>query len=196
MPTGPVDDTAIPIHAIISASISFPNGTQAVEVDEIFNIHSYKPGITESSSQLAPPKGVFCSSGPGQNLISLRDAGIEWPARFSVRVEALSSRSTGWQRFHLRYDRGFSGGSKRIRYDYLPPGAEDYKSIIYDFDTNLTYTIDRHLGSCQINSGTEVPDVNPSVNPIGFFIKHENRFVSLPPLNSWESNGYRGKSNS
>jgi hypothetical protein len=106
-------------------------------------------------------------------------------------VEASSSRSAGWQRFHLRYDRDRDRGSRRIRYDYLPPGAEDYKSVIYDFGANLTYTIDRNLGSCQINGGTEVPDVNPFYNPIGFFIKHEDRFGFQAGPRIWEFNGYR-----
>ena len=196
MPAGPVGDIAIPVQAIISASVSLPNGTEVVEFDEIFNVHAYRTGIEESSDQLVPPKGVFCDSGPGQNLISLREAGIGWPDRFSVRVEASSSRSPQWQRFHLRYDRGFNRGSRRIRYDYLPPGSEDFESVIYDFGDNLTYTIDRRVGSCKITNGVEVPDVDPFRNPIGFFIKHEDRFIFRTAPRIWERNGFRCKRNS
>ncbi len=193
LPTGPVGDLAVPIQANISASISFPNGTQLVDVDEFYNVHHYRQGITETDVQLTPPKGVFCDSGPGQNLISLRDSGIEWPNRFSVRVEASTSRSPSWQRFHLRYDRGRGAGSRRIRYDYLPPGSEDFESVIHDFGDNLTYTIDRRIGSCHIRRGVGARNVNPLSNPIGFFIKHEDMFLfnSRDPI--WEFNGYRRK---
>ncbi|CAF1132309.1 unnamed protein product [Adineta ricciae] len=190
LPTGVVGDFAVPIQAIINASISFPNGTQAAEVDEIFNIHNYRPGIVESSDQLTPPKGVFCDSGLGQNLISLRDAGITWPDRFTVRVEASSSRSAQWQRFHLRYDHP-ERGPRRIHYDFLPPGSEHYQSIIHDFGDNLTYTIDHSVGTCKITRGTESPDVDPIVDPIGFFIKNERRFIYRERERIWEFNGYR-----
>ena len=193
LPTGVVGDLAIPIQAIINISLVLPNGTQVVEVDEIFNVHSYRPGIIESAEQLAPPKGVFCDSGPDQNLISLHDAGIEWPERFTVRVEASSSRSGQWQRFHLRYDHLQERGPRRIRYDYLPPGSEDFQSVIHDFGDNLTYIIDRQTGLCQINRGVEYPDVSPTRDPIGFFIKHERRFIFRGRNRAWEFNGYRRK---
>ncbi len=195
LPTGVVGDLAVPIQAIINASFVMPNGTQAIEVDEIFNVHSYRPGIVESSDQLAPPKGVFCDSGANQNLISLYDAGIEWPERFSVRVEASSSRSGQWQRFHLRYDNFQERGRRRIRYDYLPPGGEDYQSVIHDYGDNLTFIIDRRTGSCKINRGVEYPDVSPIRDPIGFFIKHERRFIFRERNRVWESNGLRRKKN-
>lgn len=192
MPTGPVGDFAVPVQAIINASIVFANGTQAAEFDEIFNIHTYRPGIIESSDELAPPKGVFCDSGFGQNLISLRDAGISWPDRFTVRVEASTSRTGQWQRFHLRYDHP-ERGPRRLRYDYLPPGSEDYQSIIHDFGDNLTYTIDHRLGSCTISGSVSHPDVDPLVDPIGFFIKNERLFVYRERDRIWEFNGYRRK---
>ena len=194
MPAGVVGDLAVPIQANISASVLFPNGTQLLEVDEFFNIHHYRPGIIETATQLAPPKGVFCNAGPGQNLKSLTENGIEWPNRFSVRVEASSSRSQSWQRFHLRYDGGRGpASSKRIRYDYLPPGSEDYESVIHDYGDNLTYIIDRRIGSCRISRGVWARNVNPLSNPIEFFIKHEDKFLDNPDEKIWEFNGYRRK---
>ncbi|CAF1537295.1 unnamed protein product [Adineta steineri] len=191
LPSGIVGDLAVPIRAIINASVIFANGTQFAEVDEIFNVHSYRPSIIESNDQLSPPKGVFCDSGFGQHLISLRDAGIEWPERFSVRVEASTSRSEQWQRFHVRYQHP-ERGPRRIRYDYLPPGStEDFQSIIHDFGDNLTYIIDHRVGSCKINRGVEYPDVNPILDPIGFFIKHERRFIYRGRDPIWELNGVR-----
>jgi hypothetical protein len=189
MPTGLVGNSAVPIQANVSASVSYPNGTEIVEVDEIFNVHSYRPGIIETPDRLIPPKGVFCDSGVGQNLVSLRDKGIEWPNRFSVRIEASSSRSQQWQRFHLRYDRN----PRRIRYDYLPHGSEDFHSVIHHYADNLTYTIDRHVGSCTVKRGVEIPHVNPIGNPIEFFIKHEEMFLSRERDRIWEFTGYRRK---
>ncbi|CAF0962698.1 unnamed protein product [Adineta ricciae] len=190
-PTGLVGEYAHPIQADISGSFDFPNGTQIAEVDELYNVISYRSGIAESSSQLAPPKGVFCGSGQGQALVSLRDVGAGWPNRFSVRVEASTSRSTEWQRFHLRYDSGRDGSSRRLRYDYTPPGAEDFVSVIHDYANQLTYTIDRRAGSCRINRTVDIPDVSPTRDPIEFFIKNEGRFIFNPPENAWEFNGFR-----
>ena len=114
-----------------------------MQVDEVYNIHSYRSGIIESRDRLSPPKGVFCSNGPDQNLTFLREVGIEWPDTFSVCVEASSSRSVGWKKFHLHYDRGRERGSRRIPYDYMPPGGEDFQTVIHDYGDNLTYTITR-----------------------------------------------------
>jgi len=192
MPIGVVGDLAVPVQALISASILMPNGTQAFEFDEVFNVLSYRPGIVESSDQLSPPKGVFCKSGNDQNLVSLQDVGIDWPDRFNVRVDASTSRSNRWRTFHLRYDEGQERGSRRLRYDYLPPGAEDYESVIHDYTENLTYVIDRRLGSCKIRRGVELLDVSPTVDPIGFFIRNEARFIFRQRAKVWEFNGYRG----
>jgi hypothetical protein len=194
---GIVGEYAVPIHASIKASYVLPNGTQMAEVDEVFNVLSYRPYILETASALSPPKGVFCSSGSGQELISLGDAGVEWPNRFSVRVEASTSRTTEWQRFHLRYDNGRDrdGGSRRLRYDYMPPGAEDYHTVIHDYGNDLTYSIDRRVGSCRIRSGIRLPDVNPVIDPIRFFVENEDRFIYSPPEKKWERNGFRGKKN-
>jgi hypothetical protein len=185
LPTGVVGDLAVPIQENRSMSFSFPNGTQQREVDRIYNFFNYRQGIIESNDQLTPPKGVFCKS-EGQNLTSLQDRGIGWPNRFSVRVEASSSRSAQWHRFHLRYDRG-----RRIRYDYLPAGSEDYESVILDFRDNLTYTIDRRVGSCKIKRGVGLPEVNPLSKPIEFFIRHEGRFLFREDEKIWEFNGFR-----
>ncbi|CAF5002684.1 unnamed protein product [Rotaria sp. Silwood1] len=191
MPGSTIENYAIPVQALISASVVFPNGTQAVEFDEVFNILSFRPGITETADALAPPKGVFCASGPGQTLVSLTDVGVSWPNRFSVRVDTSTSRSSRWQRFHLRYDQGRDGGSRRIRYDFMPPGSEDFQSIIHDYSDNVTYIIDQRVGSCKINAGVYVPDVSPISDPIRFFVKHEAYFIFNPPRNAWEYNGFR-----
>jgi hypothetical protein len=193
MPSGPVGEYAVPIQALISASIDLPDTTQIAEFDEVYNVYSYRTGIMESSDALSPPQGVFCDSGPGQQLISLSDANVRWPNRFSVRVDASSSRSSQWQRFHLRYDQGREGGSRRLRYDFMPTGAEDFESVIHDYADDLTYTIDRRVGTCKIDRGTAIPDVNPIRDPIRFFIKNEAKFIYSPPEKKWESNGYRCK---
>ena len=193
VPIGPVGNMAVPVQAIINASISFENGTQAVEFDEVFNVHAYRPGIIESTDQLAPPKGVFCKYNGSQSLATLSEIGIEWPDRFSVRVEASSSRSAQWQRFHLRYDRGGQRRGRRIRYDYLPAGSEDYRSVIHDYGENLTYSIDLRTGACGIGRLVPMPDVNPILNPIEFFIKYERDIISNNRGRVWEFNGYRGK---
>ncbi|CAF3300199.1 unnamed protein product [Rotaria socialis] len=189
-PVGPVGDFAHPIQALINASILYPNGSQFQEFDEVFDVYAYRPGIVESAEQLVPPKGVFCNSGVGQQLVSLRDAGISWPERFTVRVEASSSRSADIQKFHLRYDRGRERNTKRIRYDYLPRNGGDYVSVIHDYGTNLTYNIDRRVGTCIIKRGVDFPDVSPTRDPVSFFIKHENELISSRDR-LWEYNGLR-----
>ncbi|CAF0925763.1 unnamed protein product [Rotaria sordida] len=182
---------SVPVQALISASVVFPNGTQLAEFDEEFNIYTFRPGIMESNDALSPPKGVFCASGPGQNLISLKDAGVSWPNHFSVRVDTSTSRSSRWERFHLRYDQGREQTSKRLRYDYMPPGSEDFITVIHDYTDNITYIIDRQVGTCNINRGVEIPAVSSLRDPIRFFIKHEAHFIFNPPEKAWEFNGFR-----
>ncbi|CAF2262284.1 unnamed protein product [Rotaria magnacalcarata] len=189
-PIGPVGDFAHPVQALIQASALYPNGTRIGEFDEVFDVYAYRPGIVESAEQLAPPRGVFCNSGVGQQLVSLRDAGISWPERFNVRVEASSSRNTDIQKFHLRYDRGRERNTKRIRYDYLPRNGGDYVSVIHDYGANLTYNIDRRVGTCIIKRGVEVLDVSPTRDPVSFFIKYENELISSRER-QWEYNGIR-----
>ncbi|CAF4738921.1 unnamed protein product, partial [Rotaria sp. Silwood2] len=96
MPGSTIENYAVPVQALVSASVVFPNDTQAFEVDEVFNVLSFRPGIMETADALAPPKGVFCASGPGQTLVSLKDVGVSWPNRFSVRVDTSTSRSSRW----------------------------------------------------------------------------------------------------
>jgi hypothetical protein len=192
MPIGAVNDMAVPVQGLVSASIVSPDGTQNIEIDEVFNILSYKPGIIETPDSLAPPKGVFCSNSESiQNLVSLSEVGVSWPRRFSVRIDVSTSRSSQWQTFHLRIDQNRE--RKRIRYDYVPTGEEDFRTIILDYKDNLTYSIDRQLGSCVITTGTEYPDVSPTRKPIEFFIKHENMLISKPMEKAWEFNGYRSE---
>lgn len=147
----------------------------------------------ESGTDLAPPKGVFCGSNSAGNLISLKDIGIEWPDHFSVRVESSTSRSSRWQRFHLRYSLGRRSGTRRLRYDYLPPGSEDFETVIHDYTDSLTYIIDRRVGTCKINAGVDIPDVSPILDPIRFFVKHEANFIFNPPEKAWELNGFRSR---
>lgn len=193
MPTGKVDNTAVPIQATIRSSIVYANQTEYYEVDEIFSVHTFRPGIIETSDQLSPPKGTFCQNGNDQNLVSLRDLKMVWPDRFSVRVEASTSRSSRWERFHLRYNNGQERGGRIIRYDFLPPGSEDYRSIIHDYAENLTYTVDVRTGACQIARLERMKDVTPFRDPIDFFIKHERRFLFDSDTKRWELNGARRK---
>jgi len=193
MPSGIVGDLGVPIQAVINGSFVFPNNTQRFEFDEVFNVLSFQPSLIQTTYQITPPRGVFCDNVRPQDLVSLRDVGIRWPYRFNVRIEASTSRSTDWQRFHLFYHRGDGDSSSRLRYDYLPQGSEDYQSVIHDYTDNLTYIIDRRLGTCQINRGVEIPDVNPLVDPIRFFVKNEATFLFNPPENAWEKKGSRRK---
>lgn len=185
-------DLAYPVQAVINSSILLSDGTRIGEFDEVFDIYSYKPGLVESADQLAPPRGVFCGSGAGQPLISLERAGMAWPQRFSVRVEASSSRSTNWQKFHLRYETRGERNTKRIRYDYLPTAGADYQTVIHDYGSDLTYRIDRRTGLCKIDRGVGFPDVNPLRDPISFFIKYEEDILTARG-DVWEINGIRSK---
>ena len=182
---------SVPIQALINASLVFPNGTEAFEFDEVFNVVSFRPGILETADALSPPKGVFCDSGSGQNLVSIEDVGVAWPNHFSVRVESSTSRSAEWQRFHLRYSHGREGDTKRLRYDYMPPGSVDFESVIHDYSKNITYIIDRRTGGCKIKNGVAIPDVSPIRDPIEFFVKNEAKFIYNPPAKAWEYNGLR-----
>jgi hypothetical protein len=192
MPSGLVSDSPVPIHALINTSVLYSNNTEAEKYDEIYNVHSYRPKLVKTDHYFAPPKGVFCN-GQNENLMTLQDFGIQWPDYFSVRVEASTSRYAEWQRFHLRYHRDRQLGIRRLRYDYLPPGAVDYISIFHDYGDNLTYVIDRHIGICRISRGVEYPDVNPVRDPIGFFIKHENQFIFNSRDRVWDLNGNQCK---
>lgn len=193
MPSGVVTDIGVPIQALINGSFVFPNDTQRFEFDEVFNVLSYQPRLTGSSFQFSPPRGVFCDNVLPQQLVSLSDVGISWPYRFNVRVEVLTSESSEWQKFHLFYHQGDDESSGRLRYDYLPHGADDYQSVIHDYTDDLTYIIDRRLGTCQINRGVQLPDIDPLVDPIKFFIKNEAYAIMKPPENVWENQGTRRK---
>ena len=143
----------------------------------------------ETVEQLAPPKGVFCYNA-GQTLGSLAEIQVNWPDRFSVRVDASSSRSAQWQRFHLRYNRR-EGYGRIIRYDYLPPGSQDYRSVIHDYSTNVSYFIDLQTGNCRVRNSLEFFDVSPIRDPIDFFIKHDDIFILNRDDKIWEYNGIR-----
>jgi hypothetical protein len=193
MPSGVVSDLGVPVQAIINGSVLYENYTKRFEFDEVFNVLSYRPSLTELINRITPTRGVFCDGVQQDQLVSLTDVGINWPFRFNVRVEASTSRSVEWQRFHLYYHRGDDDSSSRLRYDYLPQGSEDYQSVIHDYTDNLTYTIDRRIGTCKINRGVEVPDVNPLIDPIRFFIKNEAIFIYRPPEKAWENKRTRCK---
>jgi hypothetical protein len=193
MPSGDVTDIAVPVQAIINASRVDSSGAQMLEFDEIFNILSYKPSLSRFAMSIPQPRGVYCDNVPPQQLVSLRDVGIRWPFRFNVRIDASTSNPRPWERVHLFYHQGDDETSGRLRYDYLPPDGEDYESVIHDYTDNLTYIIDRRLGTCQINRGVELPDVDPLRDPIKFFIKNEARFIITPPEKVWENRGLRRK---
>lgn len=193
MPSGTVGELGVPIQALINGSFVYPNNTQRVEFDEVFNVLSYQPRLTGTAFQFSPPRGVFCDNVPEQQLVSLKDVGISWPFRFNVRVEALTSEGSDWQKFHLFYHQGDDSTSNRLRYDYLPQGSQDYQSVIHDYTDDLTYVIDRRLGSCQISRGVVIPDVDPFTDPIRFFIKNEAHVIIKPPENAWENQGTRRK---
>ncbi len=189
MPSGLVGDMSVPIQAFINRSSVYPNNTQIAVVEQVFNVLSYRPHLIESTNPLTPPKGVSCNGIPQPQLVSLSDVGIRWPYRFNVRVEVSTSQSAQWQRFHLYYHQGDNDATSRVRYDYLPHGLEDFQSVIHDYTDNLTYIIDRRLGTCEINRGVEIPDVDPLVDPIRFFIKNQVTLQLNPPERVWENKG-------
>ncbi|CAF0789260.1 unnamed protein product [Adineta steineri] len=189
--TGPVGEYAVPIQALVIGSFHAPNGTRIIEFDQVFNVHGYRHGIMGENDALSPPKGVFCNRDQGQNLISLKDAGISWPDHFSVRVQFLTSRTAQWGSFHLYYDQSRADNSRRLRYDYIPFGTEDFISVIHEYNDNLTYVIDRRIGTCRISRGVDIPDVVPFYDPVRFFIKNEAKFIFNPPQKAWEYNGVR-----
>lgn len=190
--TGKVNEAAVPIEMISRSSLSNPDGDEYFQVEEIFNFYAYRPGITQSIDQLLPERTTFCSNGADQNLISLREAKMIWPSRFSVRVQASTSRSNSFQHFRLTFNNGPEHDARIVRYDYLPIGNENYRSLIFDHELNLTFSIDEQAGSCRIERMTHLPDVDPTVDPVGFFIKHERRFLLDLDARLWESNGERG----
>ncbi|CAF4837002.1 unnamed protein product, partial [Rotaria magnacalcarata] len=58
------------------------------------------------------------------------------------------------------------------------------------YGANLTYNIDRRVGTCIIKRGVEVLDVSPTRDPVSFFIKYENELISSRER-QWEYNGIR-----
>ncbi len=195
MPSGDVGEFAVPVQAIINASIVDLSDVQTLEFDEVFNVLSYKLSLSRLAMSIPQPRGVYCDNVPSEQLVSLKDVGINWPFRFNVRIEASTSNKTQWERFHLFYHQGDDESSGRLRYDFLPANGADYESVIHDYTDNLTYIIDRRLGTCQINRGVEIPDVDPLRDPIRFFLKNEARFIVTPPENVWENRGLRRKIN-
>jgi hypothetical protein len=190
MPNGLVSGLAVPVHALINASIVNSDNIEVERYDATYNVYSYKSKVVETGDYFVPPRGVFCKN---ENLKTLEEFGIQWPDYFSVRVEASTSRSTQWQRFHLRYDHNRQFNVRRLRYDYTPPGVQDFLSVIHDYGDNLTYTIDRTIGTCHISRGVEYPDVDPIRDPIGFFLKHEDQFIFNSRDRIWNFNGNRCK---
>lgn len=191
MPGGLVGEYAVPVQAIINASTVDEADVQTLEYDEVFNILSYRPSLSQMTMSIPQPRGVYCENVTQDQLVSLDDVGIRWPYRFNVRIEASTSQRTEWDRVHLYYHQGDDAASGRLRYDYLPPGGEDYQTVIHDYTDNLTYTIDRYIGTCEIDRGVEIPDVDPLYNPIRFFIKNEAQFIVIPAGKVWEDRGSR-----
>jgi len=191
MPNGIVNSNSIPIQAVINASVVDDHNVQLNRTNAVLNVLFFRPSLIKSFYQITPLKGVACKDVPKSQLVSLRNVHVGWPDRFDVRIEASTSRSSQWQRIHLFYQRGTNELTGRIRYDYLPVGAEDFESVIHDYADNLTYVIDRRLGTCQIKRGVGYKDVDPFHDPIGFFLKHEDMFILNPPENAWEVKGSR-----
>ena len=179
-----------PVERIITTSIVSDDGLQVFKLDEISNIFSYRARIVETSDAFAPPKGIVCPN-LVSDLLSLDDVGIVWPRRYSVRVDALTSRGAGWSAFHLRVDQ--NDERKRIRYDYVPKGANHSQTIIIDYRDQLRYVINRELGSCTIAQGVDWLNVDPIHSPIEFFFNLHDQFIQQPPRNAWEYNGVRSK---
>lgn len=191
---GKVGERAVPIYGHIVISKSLPNGTEILRTDERVNVEFFKPGIVEGNDALSAPKGVLCQIPNDTSLVSLTEVGIRWPDRFTVRVEATSSRSSRWERFHVSYVSRRSGENPFVRYDFLPEGAEDYRSIIHDEEQKLTYTIDQRRGTCRITRRVPDPDVSPILNPIEFFIKYAEDYIFYPSTGRfWSVNAVRSK---
>ncbi|CAF1007362.1 unnamed protein product [Didymodactylos carnosus] len=190
MPVG-ITAVSIPVQGVINATKMINSTVYVAEVDEIFNILSYKPGI-ERADAFSPPRGAFCAGFGDSSLSSLQEQGIVWPKRFSIRIDSTTSQQTRWQTFHLRITQ--SDRQRIIRYDYTPL-ANDIESIILDYTNRIKYIIDRQSGSCKIESGINYQPLDATTSPVEFFIKYESllihdltrkfQFNGIRPCETW-----------
>lgn len=191
VPNGLVGKTTVPVQRALSVSVLLANGTKMESIEQLLNVYSYRSNLTKSFDQFFPPEGVLCHGASQQSLHALREMGITWPDRFSVRIEASSSRNSLQQRFHLRYEH--ERDSRRIQYDFSPDGSDQWQSVIHDYAANVTYTIDRQSGSCKVDRGVEYPDVSPTADPIQFLVKHQHRLMLDTQAKVWTVGAFRGQ---
>ncbi|CAF0809093.1 unnamed protein product [Adineta steineri] len=160
---------------------------------EVTNIFSYKTIITKTHL-ISPPSGIFCVNlTAADDLISLQDVGINFPERFSVRIDVSSTSQFLWHSVHLRYLS--LNGQKFIRYDYTPfDNTQNPVTIILDNTDGVqrSYKIDRHTGSCIINDSVEIVLTSSVLhNPIETLIKYESLLLTNPPHHIFQYTGNR-----
>ncbi|UJR27449.1 hypothetical protein I4U23_008738 [Adineta vaga] len=159
---------------------------------QVMNIFSYKTMLTSTAFVL--PSGIFCEKLiPADDLLSLQDIGINFPEKFSVRIDASSTSQHLWHTVHLRYYS--SNESKFIRYDYTPfDNTQNPVTIILDYTegSSRSYKIDRRTGSCIINDSVEIVLMTSILhNPIETLIKYQNLLLTNPPHRIFQSTGSR-----
>ncbi|CAF1560284.1 unnamed protein product [Rotaria magnacalcarata] len=185
---GTIPNISIPLGYAMNTSIVPNDGSQNLEFNEITNIYSFKPTIMESSDFFAPPRGTFCPN-LVPDLVSLSDLGIEWPLRYTVRIDATTSRGVRANPLHLTVDN--NPDTKRARFDYMIDNENNYETVVIDYREQIKYVIDRTRGSCRIVQGVGWPDVNPESKPIEFFLKLKETMLDQPPVNAWQYRGVR-----
>jgi hypothetical protein len=159
---------------------------------KVLNIFNYKTMISKTTS--TPPSGIFCENlVPEGELLSLQDIGINFPDKFSVRIDASSTSQLLWHSVHLRYRS--SNERKLIRYDYTPfDNTQNPVKIILDYtkDAPRSYKIDRRTGSCIINESIDIIFLTSVLhNPIETLIKYEDLLLANPPHRLFQSIGNR-----
>ncbi|CAF4356349.1 unnamed protein product [Rotaria socialis] len=185
---GTIPNISIPLGYAMNTSIVPNDGSQNLEFNEITSIYSFKPTIMETSDFFAPPRGTFCPNLVPE-LVSLSDLGIEWPLRYTIRIDATTSRGIRANPLHLTVDN--NPDTKRARFDYLIDNENNYETVVIDYREQIKYVIDRTRGSCRIVQGVGWPDVNPESKPIEFFLKLKETMLDQPPINAWQYRGVR-----
>ena len=171
---GTTPEYSIPIQRLVKSK---EDGT----VLQALNVFHYKTLITKTD--LTPPKGIFCPDLiADDDLLSLQDFGMTFPAQFSVRIDASTTNRQLWQSVHLRY---YSVSDKKlIRYDDTPTdGTQNPRTILLDYfdGGSRAYQIDRRTGSCLIKQSAEIILATSIIhNPIEALIKHEGLLLSNP----------------
>ena len=162
------------------------------EILQVLNVFSYRPMIT--SEDLTPLEGVYCDGlVADDDHWSLQDAGMVFPKKFSVRIDASTSAQQLWRSVHLRYHS--SSERKLIRYDYTPnDNTESPVTVILDIreEAPRSYKINRRTGSCEINQTIDtIPTTAILHEPIEMLIKYENFLLSDPPRGIFQHSGDR-----